>query len=246
MLHYKLDKPITTQVFDHSGFNRHITVIENTTTNSTTEKRVYGGSLTNNGTQSLYGSLNLSELNGINEISVALRFRFISQAANHCYFSSRTTVSPIGISIFKVGGATNRDFFIDIAGRYTFTLPYDLVTGTWYDLVAVKSTTDVKLYINGSLINTVSNTNLISDMGQLYASISRSIADNNIETFFAANGNVQDIRFYAKALTQEDVTELYQTRQEIDNMANGYCYELVEGQSEVEMKANGQIYCDVS
>lgn len=244
MLHYKLDKPITTQVFDHSGFNRHIQVIENTTTNSTTEKRVYGGSLANDGTKSLYGSLNLSELNGINEISVALRFRFISQSGNHCYFSSRTTVYPIGISIFKIGGATNRDFVIDIAGRNQFTLPYDLVSGSWYDLVAVKSITDVKLYINGSLINIVSNANSISNMGQLYAAISRSIADNDIESFFIANGNVQDIRFYAKALTQADVTELYQTRQEIDNLANGYCYELVEGQSEVEMKANGQLYCD--
>ena len=104
--------------------------------------------------------------------------------------------------------------------------------------------TDVKLYINGSLINTISNTASISGIGQLYAAISRSIADNNIETFVVANGNVQDIRFYAKALTQADVTELYQTRQEIDNLAKGYCYELVEGQSEVEMKANGQLYCD--
>ena len=58
------------------------------------------------------------------------------------------------------------------------------------------------------------------------------------------NGNVQDIRFYAKALTQADVTELYKTRQEIDNMANGYCYELIEGQSKVDMKSNGQLYCD--
>ena len=245
MLHYKLDKPITTQVFDHSGFNRHIAVIENTTTNSTTEKRVYGGSLVNDGTKSLYGSLNLSELNGINEISVALRFRFVSQSGIHVYFSSRTTAGGggNGISIIKLGGAS-RDVYIDIAGRISFILPYDLVSGSWYDLVAVKSTTDVKLYINGTLRNTKSNANSISDMGQLYASISRSIADNNIETFVAANGNVQDIRFYAKALTQADVTELYQTRQEIDNRANGYCYELVEGQASVEMKANGQLYCD--
>lgn len=242
MLHYKLDKPITTQVFDHSGFNRHIQVIENTTTNSTTEKRVYGGSLNNNGTQGLYGSLNLSELNGINEISVALRFRFISQSGTHGYFSSRTT-SDVGISIFKLGG-TSREFFIDIAGRKVFTLPYDLVSGSWYDLVAVKSTTDEKLYINGTLINTISNTNSISNMGQLYASISRSIADDKLPLYNAVNGNIQDIRFYAKALTQADVTELYQTRQEIDNLANGYCYELVEGQTSVEMKANGQLYCD--
>jgi hypothetical protein len=243
MLHYKLDKPITTQVFDHSGFNRHIQVIQNTTTNSTAEKRVYGGSLANNGGKSLYGSLNLSELNGINEISVAVRFRFISQDGYHCYFSNKTTVGGYGIFICKVGG-TSRSFIIDMAGRNEFILPYDLVSGTWYDLVAVKSTTSVKLYINGSSIYAISNTNSISNMGQLYAAISRSIADNNIENFVVANGNVQDIRFYAKALTQADVTELYQTRQEIDNLANGYCYELVEGQSEVEMKANGQLYCD--
>jgi hypothetical protein len=242
MLHYKLDKPITTQVFDHSGFNRHIQVIENTTTNSTTEKRVYGGSLNNNGTQSLYGSLNLSELNGINEISVACRFRIVTSDTTHCYFSSRTTVGS-GLSIIQLYAAS-RGFYIYMAGRNSFTLPYTLVTGTWYDLVAVKSTTDVKLYINGSLINIVSNANSISNMGQLYASISRSIADDNLPLSNTLNGNVQDIRFYAKALTQADVTELYKTRQEIDNLANGYCYELVEGQSEVEMKANGQLYCD--
>ena len=118
------------------------------------------------------------------------------------------------------------------------------MSGAWYDLVAVKSPTDVKLYINGVLINTISNTNSISGIGQLYASISNFITDNYLIPINRVNGNVQDIRFYAKALTQEDITELYQTRQEIDNLANGYCYELVEGQSEVEMKENGQLYCD--
>jgi hypothetical protein len=243
MLHYKLDKPITTQVFDHSGFNRHIAVIENTTTNSTNEKRVYGGSLANDGTKSLYGSLNLSELNGINEISVAVRFRFISQAGTHCYFSSRTVVSGNGINLFKVGG-TSRDVYVDIAGRNTFTLPYDLVTGTWYDLVAVKSVTQVKLYINSVLVGTIANTNSISNMGQLYASISRSVAEDYLPLINTMNGNVQDIRFYAKALTQSEVTELYQTRHMVDKSSNCHTYELIEGQTTVGMKANGQLYCD--
>ena len=242
MLHYKLDKPITTQVFDHSGFNRHIAVIENTTTNSTTEKRVYGGSLANDGTKSLYGSLNLSELNGINEISVAVRFRFVPQSNTQCYFSSRTTQGS-GVAILKLI-EIDRSFYIDIAGRRSFTLPYDLVTGTWYDLVAVKSPTDVKLYINGILINSVSNTNSISNMGQLYASISRSIADDKLALFNTINGNVQDIRFYAKALTQADVTELYQTRHMVDKSSNCYTYELIEGQSDVGMNKQGQLLCD--
>lgn len=245
MLHYKLDKPITTQVTDYSGFNRHIAVIENTTTNSTTEKRVYGGSLANDGTQGLYGSLNLSELNGINEISVAVRFRFVSQGGHHCYFSSRTNVNTVGegIALIKIGGSS-RDFYVNIAGRNTFTLPNNLVSGTWYDLVAVKSTTDVKLYINGVLINTISNTNSISNMGQLYTSISRSITDANITNTNTMNGNVQDIRFYAKALTQEDVTELYQTRHMVDKDSNCYTYELIEGQSGVGMNKKGQLLCD--
>lgn len=244
MLHYKLDKPITTEVFDHSGFNRHIAVIENTTTNSTTEKKVYGGSLANDGTKSLYGSLNLSELNGINEISVAVRFRFISQGTNHCYFSSRaTTAGGGGISLFKLGGSS-RDFYVDIGGRKTFTLPYDLVTGSWYDLVAVKSTADVKLYINGVLINTISNTNSISYMGQLYASIGRSILDNNSTLSNPMNGNVQDIRFYATALTEQDVKDLYNVRHSIDKNGNYYTYELIEGQTSVGMNKQGQLLCD--
>ena len=245
MLHYKLDKPITTQVTDYSGFNRHIAVIENTTTNSTTEKRVYGGSLANDGTKSLYGSLNLSELSGINEISVAVRFRFISQVLTQCYFSSRTTFvdGASGISLFKLGGSS-RDVYVDINGRNTFTLPYDLVSGTWYDLVAVKSTTDVKLYINGVLINTIANANSISKMGQLYASIGRSIADDSLTLINVMNGNVQDIRFYAKALTQAEVTELYQTRNMVDKDSNCYTYELIEGQATVGMNKQGQLLCD--
>ena len=243
MLHYKLDKPITTQVTDYSGFNRHIAVIQNTTTNSNSEKRVYGGSLANDGTQGLYGSLNLSELNGMNEISVAVRFRFISQAGTHCYFSSRLSFSGTnGISLFKVDGSS-RNVYVDIAGRNTFTLPYDLVTGTWYDLVAVKSATDVKLYINGVLINTKPNTNSISAIGQLYASIGGSIADNANTISNQMNGNVQDIRFYAKALTQEDVTELYQTRHMVDKDYNQYAYELVEDtdSSMSGMKGDGSL-----
>lgn len=243
MIHYKLDKPITTQVFDHSGFNRHISVIENTTTNSTTEKRVYGGSLANNGTQSLYGSLNLSELNDINEISVAVRFRFVQQDSNHAYFVSRLTVVSNGIGLYKVGGSS-RKVYVDIAGRNSFTLPYDLVSGTWYDLVAVKSPTDMKLYINGVLINTISNTNSISNIGQLYASIGRSIADTDLTNSNTMNGNVQDIRFYAKALTQKDVTELYQTRHMVDKSSNCYTYELIEGQPTVGMNKQGQLLCD--
>src|SRR5690554_387071 len=245
ILHYPLNKAITDTVLDVSGFQRHITVIENTTTNSTTEKRVYGGSLANDGTKSLYGSLNLSELNGINEISIAVRFRFISQAGFHCYFASRTTYvdDSNGITLFKLGGSS-RNVYVDIAGRNAFTLPYDLVTGTWYDLVAVKSTTDVKLYINGVLINIIANANSISKMGQLYASIGRSIADDVLTLGNQMNGNVQDIRFYATALTEDDVKDLYNVRHSIDNQGNYYTYELIEGETGVGMKKNGQTNCD--
>ena len=75
---------------------------------------MYEGSLENDGTKSLYGTLNLGELNGINEISVALRFRFVSQTNTHCYFASRVAVARgYGISIFKLWG-TSRDFYIDL------------------------------------------------------------------------------------------------------------------------------------
>ena len=58
------------------------------------------------------------------------------------------------------------------------------------------------------------------------------------------NGNVQDIRFYAKALTQTDVTELYQTRHMVDKDSNCYTYELIEGQATVGMNKQGQLLCD--
>ena len=81
-------------------------------------------------------------------------------------------------------------------------------------------------------------------MGQLYASIGRAIADNYLPLSTPMNGNVQDIRFYAKALTQEDVTELYQTRHMVDKDSNQYAYELIEGQATVGMNKQGQLLCD--
>ena len=62
--------------------------------------------------------------------------------------------------------------------------------------------------------------------------------------FPITNGNLQDIRFYAKALTQADVTELYQTRHMVDKSSNCYTYELIEGQATVGMNKQGQLLCD--
>ncbi len=232
MLHYKLDKPIATQVFDHSGFNRHIQVIENTTTNSITEKRVYGGSLENNGANVCYGNCSLSDLHGIKEISISF---FKLSAAVDVVFCNRSTL-PGGIRIQT--GVSN--FLVDLGGR-TDHVSIPLNTYQWYHVCISQNETSQLLYVDGVLRSTKPATTITTT--STITSLSHSNTNGgSFGTYL--NGNVQDIRFYAKALTQEDVTELYQTRQEIDNLANGYCYELVEGQSEVEMKANGQLYCD--
>ena len=116
---------------------------------------------------------------------------------------------------------------------------YKPTVDAWHHFVLVKTSTEIKVYVDNVNIYTVSSTTSSKNLSNITSISSDSNNANKI-----VNGNVQDIRFYAKALTQAEVTELYQTRQEIDNMANGYCYELVEGQASVEMKANGQLYCD--
>jgi len=235
MLHYKLDKPITTQVFDHSGFNRHITNVVNDTTNEAASK-VYTGSMYNsNGQKRCFGFSDLMDLSGLLSMSVSLWFNTSKKTGDQNFFLNADPISE-GRGLVMLLRNSN---FIAYIGGLRIETPITFDVNVWNHVVVLFNTSEKRLYVNGVSVYNINSVTPTYDFGTTTALSNRS----NVGVAGIA-GYIQDIRFYAKALTQEDVTELYQTRHEIDNAANGYCYELVEGQTSVEMKANGQLYCD--
>ena len=116
---------------------------------------------------------------------------------------------------------------------------YKPTVDTWHHIVLVKTSTQIKVYADNVNIYTVSATTSSKNFSNI-----TSISSMSTGAFPITNGNVQDIRFYAKALTQEDVTELYQTRHMVDKDSNCYTYELIEGQATVGMNKQGQLLCD--
>lgn len=232
-----LPYPITNtgSILDVSGFNRHITNLTNTVTLDS-NSQVYSASLKNDGTQSLVGTCDLTDLNGLNEGSFSFRAFLTANNLSDQYviYNMTALTGGNGILFLFRGGVVVAYFY---GTRIQFN--YRPTVDAWHHFVLVKTSNQIKVYVDNVNIYTVSAATSSTNFSNI-TSISSTLNGSSPIN----NGNVQDIRFYAKALTQADVTELYQTRQEIDNLANGYCYELVEGQSEVEMKANGQLYCD--
>ena len=167
-------------------------------------------------------------------MSFACRFK-VSELKRNCLFWNMNWTAA-GSGFYAVVNTTSIQFYL--CGT-AYLVNYNWIVDTWYSVVLVKSPTNIYIYVNNVLIDSISSTT--SSFSHTYTTY---IAERWDNPSYNLNGNIQDIRFYAKALTQADVTELYRTRQEIDNLANGYCYELIEGQSEVEMKANGELWCD--
>ena len=234
MLHYKLDKPITTQVFDYSGFNRHITNLTSNTVTLDSNSQVYSASLKNNGTQSLVGTSDLTDLNGLDEGSFSFRAFLTTNASDQYVIYNMNALSGGNGILFSFRNDAVAFFY---GTRIQFN--YTPTVGAWHHVVLVKTSTQIKVYADGVNVYTVSATTSSKNFSNI-----TSISSTPTGEFPIRNGNIQDIRFYAKALTQEDVTELYRTRHMVDKDSNCYTYELIEGQATVGMNKQGQLLCD--
>ncbi len=126
-------------------------------------------------------------------------------------------------------------YFYGVRIQFNYTPTVD----AWHHIVLVKTSTQIKVYADGVNIYTVSATTSSKNFSNITSISSPPSGSNPI-----SNGNVQDIRFYATALTEQDVKELYQTRHMVDKDSNCYTYELIEGQTTVGMNKQGQLLCD--
>ncbi|MHC4345559.1 MAG: LamG-like jellyroll fold domain-containing protein [Planctomycetota bacterium] len=76
---------------------------------------------------------------------------------------------------------------------------------TWYHAVAVWTSSYMKLYVNGNLVD--SNT----EIGATDAAITHSWFGRFAQSGYYFNGMIDDVRIYDQALSAEEVQELYQS-----------------------------------
>lgn len=92
----------------------------------------------------------------------------------------------------------------------------------WFHLVGTfQSGVGSKIYINGVLTGTLNTTTLIGHNNDFPLCIGRWGGGE----FF--DGSIDDVRIYATALTQKDITELYEVKTKADKMNNIYSDEFI-------------------
>jgi hypothetical protein len=95
-----------------------------------------------------------------------------------------------------------------------------LVTTNWTHLALRMNGTSAEFFVNGNLVQTKNYTNY---------TFARNIwIGHNGTVSYTPNGNIDDVRIYATALSDADILDLYQTRAKIDNQGNLYANEFVE------------------
>lgn len=173
----------------------------------------------NNLSISLDGTDDHAEVTGSSEIQITNPLTisaWIYLTANASHNNLRTIISWGSAAIgqgrfFGLNGASNNLEFGSYGGNTTSSTA--LALNTWYHVAATVTTGETKLYINGSLDTTGSNTlNSFTysktHVGELYYSASTAARH------FA--GNIDELALFNSVLSADEITQLYNNGDPID------------------------------
>lgn len=172
--------------------------------------------------------------------------------------------TPIGTSLIDLGGGTDLGISSDgITPRVngsgsTWTIDESIMKSGWHMITLVISmdTHQGKFYINGKQYNTIGideSYNIISIydddhyhqdlipmcIGSSLGSISFDDYNNQIFHYYNIDEmNIDDVKIYPIALSEDDIKTLYNIKAKIDNDGNIYCNQLIETKKE-NMFING-------
>jgi hypothetical protein len=219
--HWKFDDAVDTNVvLDSSGNGYNGTSIRNTSLMHTTGK--IGGALTFDGTSDYIDTGNIFRSTFRDSFSISLWCRpnngipilgqtmiGYSDTASRCRIVQGFVFSSPGQFLFdyEVDGENNVAFFSSVV----------FVDGpeTWHHIVATlteDSATQMtgRIYFDGVLVGTKTNNSAVMNnyIGNFPVYIGAEDADDNYSKPFS--GSLDDVRIYNKALTQGEITALYQ------------------------------------
>ena len=109
--------------------------------------------------------------------------------------------------LLKFLGYYNSTVIIDSSSTTTVT------ANTWNHFVVTKTSSQVKIYMNGVLQTTTNYTGIIAYNSVVYPSIGVTYKQNNVNNnnyhYISAGSKIDALTAYQKELTQSEITELY-------------------------------------
>lgn len=128
--------------------------------------------------------------------------------ATYCICTSRTLVGS-GIALFKLSNNKIRFDDGNLQTTFDWVMPS---ANTWYHICVTRDSSSKKLYINGTLQQTVASVGNLSDISSLgVIGASESTNGSGYGTDNWMNGLLSDFRIYATALTATQVADLTKT-----------------------------------
>ena len=114
----------------------------------------------------------------------------------------------------------------------------NLLDGKWHMLTATYDGTSVKRYIDGEIVDTMTQ----SASGPLDGANSQFLIYQRDTKYYSKEASVSDARIYATALSAAAIKELYNTSAAIDSSGNVYAREFINPYLEITQKIykNGQ------
>ncbi|MBC7862405.1 MAG: T9SS type A sorting domain-containing protein [Bacteroidia bacterium] len=151
------------------------------------------GSLAGSGAVTPHNNL----MNVSNQITLSCWFRANSVSANQ-RLMDKLTGTTTGNFLVDIIGGTLRFY----CGTANITTSPVLVFNTWYHVTCTYDGTDMKLYLNGVLLNTLPYTGTMTSNTSDFIVGMNQVGGNRLA------GDINDVRFYSRALSQSEITIL--------------------------------------
>lgn len=229
VLHYPLDNHEDAGegniVYDCSGYGHHGMWYGNQST-ATDTARYSKCTYLDNG-QTTYIQSNGGCGNPSDAITMNIWFKSTCTTPGSNYheiFNHATSSQYFEFAIYK-SGYFRQGMVID-GTRYVINGGSGLLDGKWHMLTATYDGSNIKRYIDGVIIDTMTQTITGVLTGANGKFLLGHYGPNT--SYYAKEAYLSDARIYATALSAADILELYKTAAVVDNQQNLYAYEFVE------------------
>lgn len=138
-----------------------------------------------------------------------------------------------GYMRWAVGTGTSSNTYITTC---TSTTSLSSLSSCWHHFVGTYDGFNVKLYIDGTLEKDIAAYTTKTPL--FYANVYLYIGCEASATTPYFNGKLSDIRIYATALSAEDISDLYHTSANIDDLGNLHGFEFVSAGENLVYNAN--------
>jgi hypothetical protein len=173
-----------------------------TLTNGPTFNSENGGAIVFDGTNDYTIVTHNTNLNASLAMTLSVWIRITSFVANMAIFGKGTQVIGSGGYDFRIDSNNELNLVKYNIVDQRITLSNALITNTWYNIVAVQSSTKVDYYVNGNNVGTFSNSSAYQTNTAEFR-----VARNRATIYTPSN--ISNIMFYNRTLTVAEILQNY-------------------------------------